>query len=362
MTTDASKKKAKPGKWRKRLRRLLWVAGGAVVLFGLWQLVTGLFPEQEKELRSRFRETVVESFPGQAATFSETLGLFFFESDPDAPTGPVAGRRSVVLVHGLDDPGKVWRNLAPALADAGFNVWRMEYPNDQPIADSSDLLYEELEALRESGVERISIVAHSMGGLVTREMLTGPEPSYASSAREGRVPDVDALIMVATPNHGSQIVRLRIFGEIRDHAERLTEGTATWLGGILDGAGEAKIDLLPGSAFLTELNARPHPEGVEMLTIAGMTSPWDEEDVDRWADGLSEERSKWADEIRDNLVSMARGVGDGLVTVDSSRMDGVPHLTVDGNHLTMIRNITASSDRVPPAVPIIVDRLKNQPG
>ena len=28
---------------------------------------------------------------------------------------------------------------------------------------------------------------------------------------------------------------------------------------FFDGAGEAKIDLLPGSHFLTELNTRPHP-------------------------------------------------------------------------------------------------------
>jgi pimeloyl-ACP methyl ester carboxylesterase len=362
MTKKArTKKMAQPVK-RRRLRRLLWVAFGAVVLFGLWQLLTGFFPEEEKELRSRFRETVAESFPEQAASYSETLGMFFFEADPGAPVGPVVGRRSVVLVHGLDDPGKVWRSLAPALAAEGFNVWRMEYPNDQPIEASAGMLYEELGELRQSGVDRISIVGHSMGGLVAREMLTRPDPQYAAAAREGRLPEVDALIMVATPNHGSQLARLRILGEMRDHAERLTEGTAMWLGGILDGAGEAKIDLLPGSAFLTELNARPHPEGVEMLTIAGTTSPWDEDDVDRWADGLSGDRRKWADEFRGNLVSMARGLGDGLVTIESSRMDGVPHLTVDGNHLTMIRNITVGSDRVPPAVPIIVDRLLNQPG
>jgi hypothetical protein len=51
-------------------------------------------------------------------------------------------------------------------------------------------------------------------------------------------------------------------------------------------------------------------------------------------------------------------LGDGLVTVESTRLEGVPHRTVDGTHLSMIRNITRDNPRIPPAVPIIVDQLK----
>jgi len=55
---------------------------------------------------------------------------------------------------------------------------------------------------------------------------------------------------------------------------------------------------------------------------------------------------------------MTHGLGDGLVTVESTRLEGVPHQTVAGTHLSMIRNITTGSQRIPPAVPTIVDRLK----
>ena len=58
------------------------------------------------------------------------------------------------------------------------------------------------------------------------------------------------------------------------------------------------------------------------------------------------------------MISMAHGLGDGLVTVESTRLEGVPHRTVVGNHLSMIRNVTKNSRRIPPAVPIVVDRLK----
>jgi pimeloyl-ACP methyl ester carboxylesterase len=256
----------------------------------------------------------------------------------------------------------VWRNLAPELVKQGFDVWLMHYPNDQPVVESARLFFEELKGLTLSGIHRISIVAHSMGGLVSREMLTSPEIGYSRSAKEKLVPGVDMLIMVGTPNHGSHMARLRMFTEIRDQLVRLAKGESSWLGGIFDGAGEAKIDLLPGSRFLTRLNARAHPENTEMLIIAGITSPWTEKDIDQWVEDLRrkapEARQQWVEELGESMISMTHGLGDGLVTVDSTRLEGVPHLTVQGTHMSMIRNLTTDSPRIPPAVPIIVDRLK----
>ena len=320
--------------------------------------------EEKKELRRRFRETVKEKFPEQTAKLFQTFGLFYFESDPEVPVRVALDRKSVVLVHGLDDPGDIWQSLAPELVKENFNVWLMHYPNDQPIVESTQLFFEELKGLKQLGIRRISIVAHSMGGLVSREMLTNPDIDYNKSAKDELVPQVAALIMVGTPNHGSQLARLRVFTEMRDQLSRLTKGQASWLAGILDGAGEAKIDLLPGSRFLTELNARPHPQGVAMLIIAGMTSPWTESDINSWVKDLrkkvSDDQQKWVDKLGENMVALTHGLGDGLVTVESTRLQGVDHRTVDGTHMTMIRNIASGSRRIPPAVPIIVDRLKAQ--
>jgi pimeloyl-ACP methyl ester carboxylesterase len=219
-----------------------------------------------------------------------------------------------------------------------------------------------LKGLKQRDIVHISIVAHSMGGLVSREMLTRPEIEYNASAKNRQVPEVAALIMVGTPNHGSQLVRFRVFTEMRDQLAQLTRGEVNWLGGILDGAGEAKIDLLPGSRFLIELNDRPHPEGMYMLIIAGIASPWNESDINRWVGDLrknvSDDKQKWLDELGKNMISMTHGLGDGLVTVESTRLEGVPHRTVDGTHLSMIRNIASDSRRIPPAVPIIIDQLK----
>jgi hypothetical protein len=101
-----------------------------------------------------------------------------------------------------------------------------------------------------------------------------------------------------------------------------------------------------------------------MLIIAGITSPWNESDIKRWVNNVrqkvSAEQQQWVDELGENMISMTHGLGDGLVTVESTRLQGVPHRTVEGTHLSMIRNVTKSSRRMPPAVPIIVDRMKGE--
>jgi pimeloyl-ACP methyl ester carboxylesterase len=347
---------------QKKKRPWLFFSVSAILLLMTIALSVELPLEQEKKLRREFREAVKSQFPEQAAQVARSFGLKKNAADGDQLRGTEPDGRTVVLIHGLDDPGKVWMNLGPALARKNYNVWTMRYPNDQPIHDSALFLLDELRQLKQKGVDRIAIVGHSMGGLVSREMLTNPLISYPTSVAENEVPKVLALVMVGTPNHGSELARFRVFGEIRDQWVHMTAGSGHWLRGILDGAGEAKIDLLPGSLFLESLNARPDPEGVKMLIVAGIASPWGKNEIEKF---VTTAQAKIPDSGQENLreiekflTSMTDGLGDGLVTVDSTRLTGIAHKTVHGTHLSMIRNITKGSRRLPPAVPIIVDYLK----
>lgn len=330
-----------------------------LVLFGVWQLLSHYFSEHEKQIRRQVRETVADTFPELAEKYSLSLGLFPYEGN--VFKNPPRRNETIVLIHGLDDPGKVWMNLAPTLVARGFDVLLMNYPNDQPVTDSTELFLGELIKLRDQNTRRISIVAHSMGGLITRDLLTSPEIGYDRLLEQQLVPEVDQFIMVGTPNHGSQIARFRALGELRDQFDRLMKGEINGLGFILDGAGEAKIDLLPGSRFLNTLNKRPHPEGVTMLIIAGIAVPWNQEDLKGWLGALErtigENRRSEVEQLGEFINSMSYGLGDGLVTVQSTLLPGVEHLKVNGTHLSMIRNITTASERVPPAVPIIVEKL-----
>jgi pimeloyl-ACP methyl ester carboxylesterase len=248
-------------------------------------------------------------------------------------------------------------NLAPALATQGHQVFQLHYPNDQPIHDSAIYMSDSMRQLGAQGIGRITVVAHSMGGLVSREMLTHPEVGYSSLVSENKAPKVRGLIMVGTPNQGVHIARLRVLAEFREQIARGLAGKGHWLGWLVDGGGEAKIDLLPESSFLTALNGRAHPPDVALLTIAGIATPVEKESL---FEPLAKEASNAPSQSRwsRTVARVAKGVGDGLVPVDAVRLNGVEFLTVSGTHLSMVRNISAESQRIPPAVPIILKRVK----
>ncbi len=275
--------------------------------------------------------------------------------DPRAPLQslPAGTGRAVVLVHGLDDPGWTWRDLAPRLLDGGYTVLRFEYPNDQGIAASTDRLAASLLDLRARGVEQVDIVAHSMGGLLSRDVLTRDTAYAGDGAGAGRFPAVRRLIMLGTPNHGSQMARIRGLGEAGEQVSRWLSGSGSPREAFLDGEGEAGRDLLPDSAFLRELNARPPPAHTKYTIVAGRMSPFGTADIQELSARLGQ--ANWG--VARWLESVVSGLGDGLVPIDSARIDGVGDtVVVEANHVSMIVNLMPS-DSAPPAIPIVLERL-----
>ena len=311
-----------------------------------WQFLRSGFLEQEREVRGQVREALTNSFPELANDAQSRFGIRRFGS-------PSPGRGEVLLLHGLDDPGLVWMNLVPALVEEGYGVLLLDYPNDQPIVDSARFLGRQLEILSQQGIREIRIVAHSMGGLVSRELLTSPE--LRCMPPSCKRPRVRQLIMVGTPNQGSDLARVRELGEVREQVSRLFTGEVGWLDWIFDGAGEAGIDLIPGSAFLEALNARALPDGVKMLVIAG------EIGKPQW-EQLEALLQEYVNGLPLPLREAREHLGDGLVSVDSARLVGVPLIRVPGNHLSIIRNVSATSTRIPPAIPIILQQLTSGEG
>lgn len=351
-----------------------WITLILVVIIIL-QVCRQFFLEEELAFRNDLYCMVKQSFPDANQKVQTLYGLHPYvretkpadKTDADVAKRPGAGsipRPAVVLIHGLDEPGRVWWNLSPVLDRKGYPVLLMSYPNDQQITDSARFMLEALAAYdfgaHPSGsAAGIVLIGHSMGGLVAREMLTRPELDYGGKVSAGSVPKVSALIMVGTPNHGAQLARFRIVMEVKEQILNLLDEDAHWLMGVLDGTGAAGLNLLPGSQFLTGLNSRPHAPGTDYHVISGMISPWPFRDEFKKTPGkhLSDNGTVGAGIAGNLLHNVSEILGDGLVTAGSTRLDHVPYTLVRGNHLTMIRNFSRKSTRTPPAIPVILDLL-----
>lgn len=275
---------------------------------------------------SPFLQWFAQQYPEYLAQGQADFGwrIFMAEAGWQALPEQLPAQPLAVLLQGLDDTGKVWMNLAPALTADGFAVLELRYPNDQAIHLSSEYLKQSLLELQRRGATEFILVTHSMGGLIARDLLTAPDLAYPALSQCGQAPRCRRLIMVAPPNHGSQLARLRFASEIREHAYKVWTGQGTLLGPFLDGQGQAGKDLLPDSPFLKLLNQRRLPAGLPVTIIAGL---------------LHAGTPQW---------------GDGAVPLEATKLAEVSDFHVfTASHLFLIRNISPDSNRVPPAVPLI---------
>jgi pimeloyl-ACP methyl ester carboxylesterase len=104
-------------------------------------------------------------------------------------------RHLVLLVHGLGRSWASFGGLERALRDAGYETAAISYPSTRRgLAANADTLQDLLEDLE--GVERVSFVTHSLGGLLVRELLA------RDAAWRGRI-EADSVVMVAPPSQGS---------------------------------------------------------------------------------------------------------------------------------------------------------------
>ncbi len=307
-------------------------------------------------------------------------GVQFLKLGDDADALPRWGEqtehvpeRVVLLIHGLDEPGSIWDTLAPALAHAGYSTARFVYPNDGPIAASAELLIEHLTILAEQGVQQVDLVCHSMGGLVARDALTRAGVDRAA------LPQIQRLIMLGTPNQGSALATARGIAELREQLVRFIDDReqSSLMRFSRDGQGQAGRDLMPGSAYLLELNARELPVDVHITIVAGVAVPVDEKDVkDKIRSSILGKvlGADLSDRITDQVVKLSAGLGDGVVPVDSAQLAGVDDvITVQANHRSMVTHL-GTDDLLwgvgiaglgvagePPAIPIVLNRLRQEP-
>lgn len=99
--------------------------------------------------------------------FLETAegGLFFLhEYEKD--------KTPVLFIHGVMGGPTNWENVIEALDKQRFQPWVLYYPSGLRLDMISDYLVEAVTRLQNKhGFEKINVIAHSMGGLVTRSFI-----------------------------------------------------------------------------------------------------------------------------------------------------------------------------------------------
>lgn len=247
----------------------------------------------------------------------------------------------VIFVHGLNSHPHAVRRLSGLARQHGLAVAEFHYPNDQAIEESGQLLSAELKNWKRSHPRhRVSLVTHSMGGLVARVAIENPRLDPGN---------VERLIMVAPPNHGSALAQFA-FGldiwEYLDAGNRATSDTCLFYSTVEDGLSEATVDLQPGSIFLTKLNRRSRNPRVEYSIFLGTGGPCTREELDDVRSKIRKTGNycSWArffgsklDPAIADLDEVVGGYGDGAVAVKRGRLDGVQDTVVmDFGHISVL--------------------------
>lgn len=205
---------------------------------------------------------------------------------------PKMSGEGVLLVHGITRSSKSMAGYQSPLEKAGYQVFPFDYPSTRVDLDTAaDYLHQVIESL--DGIERLHIVAHSMGGLVTR--------TYRSKHRDERL---SRVVLVGSPQNGA---------ELADLARGKANGIFKTIFGP---AGQQLVTDQEG--FVKKL---PTPD-VEFAVIAGGHPP-------------------------NGFNPLIDGDDDGIVSVASTRLGGAADFFyLESMHLALNRNEIAHAAAV----------------
>jgi len=339
----------------KRLLGLLArpeLTGGDVqVEFQAARLILRIRNSENSETRREQRRRIESLLGIPVGEWATGKGLHLPEKfDPE--------RRSVLLIHGLEASLADLRGLSLACQQSKLQPLLFDYPNDGPIVLSGKRLHDELTQLERKHPQlRLTIVAHSMGGLVAREALENGRPSLTC---------VTDVFMLGTPHQGSALSGGQPWLELIFQS---LNPTSTEWASVRDGLGEAAQDLRPGSFFLRTLDARRRPAGVRYHVGIGKRGFVDAQglaDLRRSLDnrlqlrGASDLRRARLAGFLHQADALCTGKGDGAVTIASARLlCADSQRTFDLTHIELLQ-VPEKNPESAPVFRWILETLRRQ--
>jgi len=219
-------------------------------------------------------------------------------------------RIPVIFVHGLQDTPASWAPMINALYEdrdirRRYQFWVFSYPSGYPYPYSAALFRKELDGVNNAfpGHKKIVLIGHSMGGLISRLMITdsgdklwreyfGKYPAETNIAGEARRlleeslifnhrPEVSRVVFICTPHRGAPMGANWI-GQIGTRLVRMPFLVATVPFRVVSEAMvpdpsavalnriPTSIDTLsPNNRFVKEINQFPTTPGIPFHNIEG---------------------------------------------------------------------------------------------
>lgn len=223
---------------------------------------------------------------------------------PQPPT--IRVRYPIMLMHGFGLVSVLMRggHLHDEAIYLRLRGVRAYAPNVSPfhtVPFRAEMWKERLEIiLEETGADQVHLIAHSMGGLDARYMIS----------RLDMAPRIASLITVATPHHGSALADI-----VLERPERIQD----WVSDAANWAGESALD--GGKADFRRAVRDLSPAYVKEQFNPGVP---DHPDVRYWSWAGAAGRGT---EVRMNpllrpmnaMLYTREGVNDGFVSVESAR-------------------------------------------
>ncbi len=172
---------------------------------------------------------------------------------------------AVLIVHGLAGHRLLMAPLALRLRAAGLRTRNWGYRSlSQGIAQHADRFREALDSLTsDASVQRVHIVAHSMGAIITRQALLHGLPD-----KLGRI------VMLGPPNYGSPVAtRIEpVVGWLSRTPGQLSDRPDSWVNCLPDNLAEqVEVGLIiAGGDWVVEPQSTLLPGIRESIVIPGM--------------------------------------------------------------------------------------------
>lgn len=214
------------------------------------------------------------------------------------PSEQIKAKQCVIVLHGMGRTAYSMSKLSEHLQGLGYTVWNEGYPSlSATVEELSDKTIDSaVKFCRQQSADSIHFVTHSLGGILLRSYLQEKDLQEKdlqenghhekdleiASPRHQVIPELEKIVMLSPPNHGSEVV---------------DEWGDWWIFGAV--LGPAALQL--GTTGFVE-SLQPIPGVIGIITGNESSDPWFSGDIPGPDDGKVSVESAKLEEMTDFLV------------------------------------------------------------